>query len=74
LHELEEPDEGQPDFCAHFPDAVLSLLDQTIDADIAHWDAQSLRTVLERLSNARPEIAQTPAYRKLHVIVERHDL
>lgn len=72
LHDLEEPDENQPDFCAEFPDAVLSLLDQTTDADIAHWDAQSLRTILNRLSNARPELTQTPAYRKLHLIAERH--
>lgn len=72
LHDLEEPDENQPDFCADFPDAVLSLLDHSIDADIDHWDARSLRTILDRLSNARPELAQTPAYRKLHTIAERH--
>lgn len=72
LHDLEQPDENQPDFCADFPDAVLSLLDQTIGADIAPWDAQSLRTLLDRLSNARPELTQTPAYRKLHLIAERH--
>jgi hypothetical protein len=72
LHDLEQPDEGHPDFCTDFPDAVLGLLDQTTDVDIIPWDAQSLRTILDRLSNARPELTQTPAYRRLRLIVERH--